>query len=491
MDVTKNCNRLPVISFFSTLFFCLYFATVSHFDILPWFGTYNEKRILELLLLLVVTSLFICNSTSRENWLSTLGHLPGSSKVLLLSIAGLGLISSAGAAFPKFALLEVSLFILLFAGSICVASCYIQLGDLFGKMIAIALFLTGWFYLAGFAGYYLTALSGDITLSQPDLFGNFGNIRFFNQFQSWTLSLLVIPSLIFPKRSFFIKALFITVAIGWWLLLFTSNCRGTLVGCLIAFFITLLLFGKQAKLWFQWQVVAIAGGLAAYLLFFFLIPKIMSVDVQTIIDRDIIHDTPRIELWSSAGKMVQTQPWLGAGPMHFAAETRGNANHPHNSLLQIAAEWGLPVALTVIALFAWGLLTWFKTIKSIPSTLQNQNVYVALFASLLTAAVHSLFCGIIVMPLSQVMMTLVIGWMLGISARHSVARENHHKLKHFILWLIFLVTISGVIWPLFPELLYLEELQTEFLHSHPEKGYLKPRFWELGDLNEYKPMPLP
>jgi len=485
MDIIKKRNRLPAVSFFSTLLFCLYFLTVSHFDILPWFGTYNEKRILELLLLLVVASLFLCNSTSRENWLSCLGHLPSISKILLLSIAALGIISSAGAAFPKFALLEVSLFTLLFAGSICVASCYVQLGDLFGKMVAIALFLMGWFYLVGFFGYYLTVISGGLALSQPDIFGNFANIRFFNQFQSWTLSLMVIPLFFFPKRSLLITALFIVVASGWWLLLFTSNCRGTLVGCIISFPLTLLLFGKQAKQWFKWQVITIGGGLAAYLLFFVLIPKVMSVDVQTIIDRDIMRDNPRIELWSAAGKMIQAQPLLGAGPMHFAAEGNFIATHPHNSLLQIAAEWGIPVALAVIALFVWGIFAWSKAINSTPYSNEDKSLCAALLASLLTAGVHSLFSGIIVMPLSQVMMVLVTGWMLGITSRRTVSAKNYSNGKHVILCLIFLVTSFGVIWPLFPELLYLEKSQADFLHSHPEVRVLNPRFWHQGHINEY------
>jgi len=484
--ILENRDKSQRISFLSVLLFCLYFVTVPRLDILPWFGSYNEKRIMELLLLLVVASTFISSSLLRKNWLAILEHLPPGSKRMLLFIAVMGLVSSAGAAFPRFSLLEVSLFCLLFGGTICVASCYVELGDLFIKMVAIALFLLGWFYLAVFVAYYLTALSGGITFAQLSNFSNFSNIRFFNQLQSWTLPLIVIPLLLFTRRPLFIRALFIVVAMGWWFLLFSSSCRGTLVGCLFAFSATFLVFGKKAQSWRRWQIIAIAGGFAAYLLFFSFIPSIMSIDVQTIMDRDLISSSRRLELWSVAGKMIQARPWLGYGPMQYAAEPGLMASHPHNSIAQIAAEWGLPVAFAVLTLFIWGLLRWLKIITS-SSTLQGQNIYAALFASLLTAAVHSLLSGIIVMPLSQLMMVLVIGWMLGISARQSIARQNYHRLKHVILWISFPVVISGLVWSLFPGVLHLTELQTEFHNSHPEETILKPRFWLQGQLVGHKP----
>jgi O-antigen ligase len=360
--------------------------------------------------------------------------------------------------------------------------------------VAAALFLMGWFYFTYVTGHYLSALVHDTPFYQRAIYINFVNIRFFNQFQSWTLSLMVLPLLLFPKRASFMTALFIAVAVAWWLLLFASGVRGTLVGSLVAIPFTLWVFGKQAKQWFKWQVVAMVGGLAGYFFFFFVVPEISSLDVQNIlantIDRDVSRVSDRWELWSVAGKMAQEEPWLGAGPMQYAALGHSIAAHPHNSLLQIAAEWGLPVALAVIALFILGLIGWAKIANSISFNEKGKNIYAALFASLMTAAVNSLFCGIIVMPLSQVMMVLVIGWMLGISVSHSAARRNHSKLKHAILCLIFPFAIYGVIWPLFPEVLQLEKSQAEFRNSHPKSPYFRPRFWLQGYLIGYnQPFP--
>lgn len=489
MAIVEIRGRLSVGPFLSVLFCCLYISVAPHVDILPWFEAYNEKRLLELLLLIVLLGFSICNSSSRENWLSIFEYLPVRSKILLCFMATIGIVSSTQAASPRFALLEVSLFVLLFAAMICVASCRVHLVGLFDKMIAIALVMMGWLCLIGFLGYYLFALINGTPFSQHDLLGNFSNIRFFNQIQSWTLSLMVLPLLLFPKRSLFITILFIAVAIGWWLLVFISGGRGILISGLIAIPVTFLLFGKQAKCWFRWQVVAFTDGLVAYLLCFFLIPKIMSVDfgffLGSTIGRNMTYTADRMQLWSSAVQMVQDMPWLGIGPMNYAIKSNNIATHPHNSLLQIAAEWGLPVALIVIVIFFWGLLEWIKISKS-PPAMSDININVALFASLLTAAIYSLFCGVIVMPLSQVSLILVIGWMLGIAVRGEAGRKKKHsRLSHLLLCLFCSIAIFGVVWPIFPEVLCLEKLQAEYMKCHPAESHFKPRFWQQGDINRH------
>ena len=490
--MTKSYSQLPLVSFFSLLLFCLYFLFVPILDILPWFNCYDEKRILELLLLLTISFLHICVPVSRNNWLSILKFFPVSSKILLLLVVIFGLVSSVGSQFPKFAFLELSLFVLLFAISLCVANCRLQLDIvLFNKMIAIALFLTGWVYLLGFLGNYITAASGDTAFNQRALFGAFSNIRFFSQFQSWTISLVVIPLLLFKNRPFFLSTVFIAVAITWWLLLFTSGTRGTLVGCFIAIPLVTLIIGKDAKNWFQWQLIAITGGMAAYCIFFFLIPAIISIDIQSVlnntVNRDITHLNDRMDLWSTAVKMVQSMPWFGAGPMHYAAaENTRFIAHPHNSLLQIAAEWGLPVTLAVIFLFVWGVFAWVKTVKSNHTTKDDKNIYAALLASLITGTIHSLFSGIIVMPLSQIMLILVIGWMLGIWLSYKIDRAKviiYSRLEQMVLCGALLAVCLGVIGPLFPEVLFLEKLQIAFLRSHPEEKLCNPRFWLMGNLN--------
>lgn len=483
----KFNSQLPFASFTIILLFCFYFSTVAHLDILPWFGTYNEKRILQILLLLAVTFITACDPVSQNYVLTILSSFSKNCKIILLLILAFGIISLVGSSFPQIALLEISIFTLLFGTSLCVASCYLQLGNYFNKMIAIALSLTVWAYLAGFIGYYTSVLLGDNTFSQRDIFGNFANIRFFSQFQSWTLPLIVLPLLLFKKKSFPITILFATISTFWWFLLFTSGTRGTLLGCFIAIPLSLLITGKQAGSWFQWQLKSITGGIISYCLLFFLIPSILSIDIRSVlnntINRDITSTSGRMNLWSTAGQMIENKPWFGVGPMNYAASENISSAHPHNSILQIAAEWGLPVTLFVIILTIFALIAWLKTIKCSKINKSDGNIYPALVASLITGSIHSLFSGIIVMPLSQIMMVLVVGWMIGISSQCNIGKFRvikHSQLKRLLLNAVLIVVGFGVIWPIYPSLLYIEKLQIEFMTAHPEEKILHPRFWQYG-----------
>lgn len=495
VQLKRALNQFPLAASCSLILFCLYLFIVPRYDILPSIGSYNETRLLEILLLLTVTSLFICNSSFRDNWLSIYKTFPTRSKFLLYSVVTIGVISSAYSPFARFALLEVSFLILLSATTICIAVCRMQLAVFFDKAIGITLLFLGWTYLIGFFAFYLTCLTDDIPFSFRDVLSDFSNIRFFSQFQSWTLSLVVMPLIFFPKQSFLLKTLFLSTAICWWFFLFTSGTRGTLLGCLVAIPFTIFIFGKQARSWFYWQVIAIAGGAASYYIFFFLIPAITSIQVQSVLDttigRMLGQTSDRVYLWKTAGEMIQASPWFGVGPMQYATSGPIDiiSSHPHNSLLQIAAEWGIPVALTVTFLFMWGLSHWIKVSRqqTIHSQ-QDKNLHAALLCALVTAAVHSLFSGIIVMPISQVMMTLVIGWMIGISLPviHAKDHRQKHSLhQHIILGVAFAILSAGVLWPISRDLPYLEKLQTDYIRSHPHLKQIHPRFWHQGNLHGY------
>lgn len=490
----RTRSQFPLVASCSLVLFCLYLFIVPRYDILPTFGSYNETRLLETLLLLTVTFLFISNSASRDNWLSTFKAIPNYARFLLSAVVIIGVVSSGYAPDFWFALLEVSFLVLLAATSICIAVCRRQLPVFFDKTIVITLLLLGWLYLVGFFVFYFTCLTDDIPFLLRDLLSDFDNIRFFGQFQSWTLALTVMPLIFFAKRSLLLTILFLSVAICWWFLLFSSGTRGTLLGCLVAIPFSIFIFGKQARSWFYWQVIAITGGLASYYLFFFLIPAITSIQVQSVLDttvgRMIGHTSGRVHLWKIAGEMIQTSPWFGVGPMHYATSGPIDiiSSHPHNSLLQIAAEWGIPVALIVAFLFMWGLFHWIKGSRQAIPAQQDKNLQAALLCSLLTAAVHSLFSGIIVMPISQVMMTLVIGWMIGISLPeiHAKAQRCKHSLpQHIILGMAFVIMSAGVLWPISRDVLHLEKLQTDYIRSHPHLKQLYPRFWHQGNLHGY------
>ena len=76
---------------------------------------------------------------------------------------------------------------------------------------------------------------------------------------------------------------------------------------------------------------------------------------------------------------LRSSPWLGIGPMQFAALASVVGAHPHNWPLQVAAEWGLLHSVFAPLQFSVG-----------PSIRRSAtNVYVL---STLTMAVTAAFC---------------------------------------------------------------------------------------------------
>ncbi len=124
----------------------------------------------------------------------------------------------------------------------------------------------------------------------------------------------------------------------------------------------------------------------------------------------------RGELWSSALAMVRDAPLLGVGPMHYSFRNFEWAAHPHNAVLQLAAEYGLPVATIAIGLVAyllWSCVRWTKSARSAEDRVVNTGLLAALLMGLLDALVS----GNTLMPVSQMTLFILIGWVIGRNAR--------------------------------------------------------------------------
>lgn len=344
--------------------------------------------------------------------------------------------------------------------------------------------------ITAFLGHYLLALTGEVTFQRDVLFFNYANVRFFNQLQGWTLPLIVLPSLLIAGRFPALKIFCAITAASWWLLLFVSGGRGTVLSALVAFPVTRLIYVTKARTWFRWQIVTALTGFALYLVLILLLPTALGLDFNAsqigLLGRTITSSSGRKELWIHALGMIGTAPWLGIGPMHFAADVSIIAAHPHNALLQLAAEWGIPATLCFLLLFFWGSVHWLQQSKTTPTTIAEENFRTALFCSLLTSALYSLFGGVIVMPISQVMLVLITGWMLGmLSFSESRSKPKPTVIRVLIANLLLAITLFGVLRPVAPTIFCLEQLQSDFVQNHPKVGHLKPRFWQQGYLSGY------
>jgi len=107
---------------------------------------------------------------------------------------------------------------------------------------------------------------------------------------------------------------------------------------------------------------ALFGGVV-FLIGFLLLPVAFKERFYTSFDPTDTTTRGRIELLKTASKLIQANPWTGVGPRMVskkALEYRDEKELPsylyqhfHNNLLQIAAEMGIPAALTWLALWIW------------------------------------------------------------------------------------------------------------------------------------------
>lgn len=142
-----------------------------------------------------------------------------------------------------------------------------------------------------------------------------------------------------------------------------------------------------------------------------------------------LHDgsdisSSRFKIWANVLALVRQQPWTGVGYGEFNLAwtltpfpDRPIAffDHTHNIVLQWAVEFGLPMALMLLGLMGWGLLSLWRRQDGQPArdvaTLGAASVIVAL------AGLHSL----LEYPLwySYFLLPTAFVWGLGLAARPS------------------------------------------------------------------------
>ncbi len=185
----------------------------------------------------------------------------------------------------------------------------------------------------------------------------------------------------------------------------------------------------------------------------------------------------RFYLWHQAWMMIKSKVVLGVGPLHYAYYPNAIGAHPHNSLLLMASEWGVPVTLFMVFLATWGFCAWCRYARQSPSFTN-----IALTVSLLAGLLYSLVSGVMVTPLSQLMMGLIIGWMLGHYFFEQPVRVS--MLQRLTLMCVLLLLFSITAWIVIPQIRDLPNAEGRWIMSRGMysefQPSLNPRFWTQG-----------
>lgn len=453
-------SSTPVAVFYSLLamlvmVFC--FSAVALWS--SGYTWHDQQRISQLLLLCICALLAV---------LVPQAHLPRSALLLLAGLLLLGLLSSVLADYPLWALKEWS----RYGGLVLLA---LIVGGLKGRptwqssilwMMAIVGFIHAFQFLVAYAAAFI---SGMRMLNADMMFSGFSNPRFFGQFQVMLMPVIaLLAERCRQRQRLSLAALLALVLVTQWCIAFALGGRGLWLGLLVGHLALLMI---NRKLWriFAWQAAACLLGFLLFVLLFKLVPLWLSLDPAL---RDNLRATlsGREHIWQWAWAMALSNPWLGAGPMHYSAVYNPIAAHPHQVVLQWLAEWGFAATLIAFTLGAWGVLHGARHARQKLANEMDAGLWMAIVGALVLAQVD----GVFVMPYTETWMALLIGLaMARWSATSSVGRSQ--AIAASILSVPIVLVLGHV---LINEVPTLPQTQEAYLKEH--RTDWAPRFWSQG-----------
>lgn len=446
----------------------------------PWadLGGHDTQRIFQLFLLVLAALFVLANRRLTTAVLTTYQTFSPRSLYMLLAALALALLSCMRAPLPEMALLEIAMYVLLVHTALLLATCRISLGNTFDQMTwaLLVLFaaLCSTLILAALAYIY----SGNAPMDMWKLFSfiGFENPRFFGQVQ--TLTFPVLGALLLNLRKQSQRLALLLLLAFWWALSIAGGTRGTWLAMLVAMCAAMLL-GKTGRDWVRWQMAALVAGLAVYGLLF-VIPN--WHDTSVLVNRmpQITSLSGREIIWQQAWANITAHPWLGIGPMQFALNPNGVGAHPHSAPLQWAAEMGLPFALIFLWLTLSGYLRLYKAASQNDGNKARRAIITGLYLALLAGGVQALVDGIAVMPYSQTMIALLVGWAIGVSATPPALppapTSRFTQIGYVLLLLAALFALANGV---YPEIFQLADRENSYISTHG--GHLlNPRFWRQG-----------
>lgn len=388
----NSCKSIITLLFLLCLALLLSIYKTWHFG----FDWWDQQRLYQL---------SIISTVSLLSLKTPFAPLPKPTYILIILFLLAGIVSASLATYPWYAFKEWGLYLGLLLLTLLLTR---QLKEdkyqyFFLFSLAFIAFLNAYQFLV----YYVMAFATGIYILDADLlFNGFSNPRFLNQFQGLLIPLIGFLSIYCwqtkkPYNRTVSVIIFITLAVQWCIAL-TLGGRSLWMGLGLAHFMLLLFFRHFWRL-AAIQVAAIfIGGVLFYVLFY-LIPDTLNLSSEI---RTSLRTTSsgRIELWQKALAVYWQSPWLGVGPMHLAAEWHLRLASPHQTLLQLLAEWGPFPLLIAVYLTVTGMLKALLFVRS----KQAKPLDAALWLAIGTALVMAQFEGVFNAPYTQMWLAIII-----------------------------------------------------------------------------------
>ena len=449
---------------------------------------YDQQRLLQLCCLVAGTTLIFAMPSMRRQAAELLLAMRIRDLVAISLLVVLGALSAVRAPFPEWALLEWALFVQLAGLTLTVCAVHAMAPEMASKTLGYAIGFSCLAYATSLTSAYIAMLLTDKTVRLEELYPHFSNPRYPGQMITMTVPVLAWLAISASKGSR------VWTTTGAVLIAFTIGCgtRGTWLALSVSTAVLLVLsFWANARSCFRAQANILLQGLVLYTAGMFALPRYLGLETisggsRALSIETLTDDSARFELWRNAMEITAQSPWLGIGPGHFAAVDSPFGNHPHNSLLQFSTEWGVPATALIVwcavAISMHLLLRLTSTHAAPEQQPKSSTIHGALLAALTGAFVHSLVDGITVIPTSQVLLFLLVGWSAGsVRQRNAVTPRRSRIGRTYMAWwatgsmICLLASGSILAAKATHQLLHMETLRES------RQGHL-PRFWIQGDI---------
>lgn len=448
----------------------------------PHLGIYDSKRAVLIILQTLAVFYLIINCFYGKNpcaWRIKTTHLYWLASVLLFI-----LISTIASSSVNNALIEI----LNIAGLTLIAGCIADISSKFPAVrltqsLVIVFSISIGIYLFVFLVGYFAAINTQSSIEKFVLLHGFSNYRFFNQAQAWIIPILAIPlitNVFTTQKHRYYWVFWSLLCLNVTLLVFFS-ARGTSLSLLISTVIILMATKDIAKPLILRLTILIAVALAIYWLLFVTIPGLTGFSITDTVNIRV-SSSGRWELWLICLDIIKNNPLFGIGPMGLAGVSNSlSISHPHNSVLQLAAEWGIPATGIIVFCYFYMLMTIWRSSQD-KSVSQERRVYrLSLTWALLSGSIYSLFSGVIVMPMSQLLGVTIIGLIISecfpkVQVSHTSNRKVINNAAVITFTSLFLISYLSLVWPQFTERMKGTQSYTQNLVN------IGPRYWQEGGL---------
>ncbi len=443
---------------------------------------FDDARYVQLAFLVPILALMCCgplNTVVVEVW----EDLSRRTRALLITLFMAGFVSAVVSNKPELGALELALMMQIVLLILLVAALVRQIGDHAQPLLALAVTAGALLCVLKFAVQFTSFAIERKSFPWISPFLDFSNVRFFSQYQAYTLLLMVLPTLLFELRKG-MRLMVLALSSCFWAMHWMVGTRAAWVGLFVALIAVMAMSGRQRFGWLKLQTVPIFAGGAIFLIFSLLVqhlPRAVTVPgVRSIVERDQGSINERLELARIAVNGIYMRPFTGVGPGQFGLQSYElNPAHPHNVPLQLLSEYGIPAGMAAIAL---GFILWGFALKCLQSKTPSQKMIDASLAGALTMGLtDAMFSGNLIMPHAQMVFCVLTGWILGRNLGTRVLAVSSADASGKGQFLLVAVTLTAVG--------VTSVLAIEYLPLAREIPYQferwNPHFWQYGHFSDW------